>query len=72
MLKGFTVPRSPLGTAALTPPPPWYYAGDVLGVEFWNDPDVSADTLPGGVKLDSRCRGRSVAPTPTPTTTRRS
>lgn len=61
MLKGFTVPRSPLGTAALTPPPPWHYAGNVLAVEFWNDPDVSADILPRGVKLDSRCRGRSVA-----------
>src|SRR4051794_28001004 len=61
MLKGFTIPRSPLGTAALTPEPPWHYAGDVLGVEFWNDPDVSADLFPGGVKLDARCRGRSVA-----------
>jgi Acetoacetate decarboxylase (ADC) len=61
MLKGFTVPRSPLGTAVLTPPPPWHYAGDVLGVEFWNDPDVSADILPNGVELDARCRGRSVA-----------
>jgi hypothetical protein len=61
MLKGFTVPRSPLGTAALSPPPPWHYAGDVLAVEFWNDPDVSADILPRGVKLDARCWGRSVA-----------
>jgi acetoacetate decarboxylase len=61
MLKGFTVPRSPLGTAALTPPPPWHYAGDVLAVEFWNDPDVSADSLPRGVELDARCGGRSVA-----------
>ena len=56
MLKGFTVPRSPLGTAALTPPPPWHYAGNVLAVEFWIDPDVSADILPRGVKLDSRAR----------------
>jgi acetoacetate decarboxylase len=61
MLKGFAVPRSPLGTAALTPPPPWHYAGDVLAVEFWNDPDVSADTLPRGIKLDAGCLGRSVA-----------
>jgi hypothetical protein len=41
MLKGFTAPRSPLGTAALVPSPPWHFAGDVLAVEFWNDPDVS-------------------------------
>jgi Acetoacetate decarboxylase (ADC) len=61
MLKGFTVPRSPLGTAALAPPPPWHYAGNVLAVEFWNDPDVTAEILPRGVQLDSRCRGRSVA-----------
>src|SRR5438132_6007573 len=61
MLKGFTVPRSPLGMAALTPPPPWHYAGDVLAVEFWNDPDVSADILPGDVKLDALRWGRSVA-----------
>jgi acetoacetate decarboxylase len=61
MLKGFTVPRSPLGTAALTPPPPWHYAGDALAVEFWNDPDVSADILPKGIELDPRRGGHSVA-----------
>ena len=48
MLKGFTVPRSPRGTAALTPPPPWHYAVDVLAVEFWSDPDMSASMLPEG------------------------
>jgi hypothetical protein len=61
MLKGFTVPRSPLGAAALVPPPPWHYALDVLAVEFWSDPDVSAGVLPEGVKLDARSTGRSVA-----------
>jgi hypothetical protein len=61
MLKGFTVPRSPLGTAALTPPPPWHFAGDVLAVEFWNDPDVAADILPQGVELDPNRVGHSVA-----------
>src|SRR5438445_728674 len=38
MLKGFTVPKSPFGQAALTPPPPWHYSSDVVGVEFWTDP----------------------------------
>ena len=61
MLKGFTAPRSPLGIAALVPSPPWHFAGDVLAVEFWNDPDVSAQILPTGVELDEQCRGRSVA-----------
>jgi Acetoacetate decarboxylase (ADC) len=61
MLKGFTVPRSPLGAAALTPPPPWHYAVDVLAVEFWSDPDVSAGVLPKGIELDARSGGRSTA-----------
>ena len=61
MLKGFTAPRSPLSVAALVPPPPWHFAGDVLAVEFWNDPDVSVDILPAGVELDRECPGRSVA-----------
>ena len=61
MLKGFTAPRSPLGAAALVPPPPWHFAGDVLAVEFWNDPDVSVHTLPTGVELDRKYPGRSVA-----------
>jgi Acetoacetate decarboxylase (ADC) len=61
MLKGFTAPRSPLGAAALVPSPPWHFAGDVLAVEFWNDPDVSVDILPTGVELDKRCPGHSVA-----------
>jgi acetoacetate decarboxylase len=61
MLKGFTAPRSLLGAAALVPSPPWHFAGDVLAVEFWNDPDVSVHTLPTGVELDKTCPGHSVA-----------
>jgi hypothetical protein len=61
MLKGFTAPRSPRGAAELVPAPPWHFAGDVLAVEFWNDPDVSVHTLPMGVELDKTCPGHSVA-----------
>jgi hypothetical protein len=61
MLKGFTAPRSPQGAAALVPPPPWHFAGDVLAVEFWNDPDVSVLTLPAGVELDRKYPGHAVA-----------
>ena len=61
MLKGFALPRSLLGTTALVPPPPWHFAGDVLAVEFWNDPDVSVQTLPTGVELDKKSPGHSVA-----------
>jgi len=61
MLKGFTAPRSPLGAAALVPSPPWHFAGDVLAVEFWNDPDLSAHILPKGVEPDKKRPGHSVA-----------
>jgi hypothetical protein len=61
MLKGFAAPLSPLGTAALVPAPPWHFAGDVLAVEFWNDPDVSAQILPAGVELDKKHPGHAVA-----------
>jgi hypothetical protein len=54
MLKGFTVPKSPFGQAALTPPPPWHYAGDVVGVAFWTDPDATAATLPNGLSRDPK------------------
>jgi hypothetical protein len=57
-MQGFTAPRSPTGAAALAPPPPWHFAGDVLAVEFWNDPDVSVSFLPEGVELET---GHSVA-----------
>jgi hypothetical protein len=61
MLKGFTAPRSPLGATALVPSPPWHFAGDVLAVEFWNDPDISVHMLPAGIELDQKRPGHSVA-----------
>ena len=60
MLKGFTVPKSPFGQASLTPPPPWHYAGDVVGVEFWTDPDATAATLPNGLLPDPNSNGRAI------------
>src|SRR5258708_25405705 len=60
MLKGFTVPKSPFGQAALTPPPHWHYAGDVVGVEFWTDPDATAATLPNGLSRDPKSNGHAV------------
>src|SRR5450631_1761401 len=60
MLKGFTIPKSPFGQAALTPPPPWHYAGDAVGVEFWTDPDATAATLPKGLSPDPNSNGRAV------------
>jgi hypothetical protein len=60
MLKGFTVPKSPFGQAALSPPPPWHYSGDVVGVEFWTDPDAAAATLPSGLSPDPKSNGHAV------------
>src|SRR6201999_4004684 len=60
MLKGFTVPRSPFGQAALAAPPPWHYSGDVVGVEFWTDPEAAAATLPRGLSPDPKSNGHAV------------
>jgi Acetoacetate decarboxylase (ADC) len=60
MLKGFTVPKSPFGQAALTPPPPWHYAGDAVGVEFWTDGDKTAAILPNGLSRDPKSNGHAV------------
>ncbi|WP_236583319.1 hypothetical protein [Streptomyces sp. MBT53] len=48
MLQGYTYPLSPRGEADLAPAPPWRYAGDILGVEFWADPAAAEATLPEG------------------------
>ena len=60
MLKGFTVPKSPFGQAALTPPPPWHYSSDVVGVEFWTDPKATAATLPIGLSPDPKSNGHAL------------
>src|SRR6202012_1886506 len=60
MLKGLTGPKSPFGQAALTPPPPWHYAGDAVGVEFWTDAGATAATLPNGLTRDPKSNGHAV------------
>jgi hypothetical protein len=60
MLRGFTVPKSQFGQAALAAPPPWHYSGDVVGVEFWADPDAVAATLPSGLSPDPMSNGHAV------------
>ena len=59
MVKGFTVPRSPLGLAAIDPPPPWHYSGDVLGAEFWADSAATAALLPEGLTPDPNTNGHA-------------
>lgn len=60
MVKGFTLPRSPLGLAAIDPPPPWHYSGDAVGVEYWADPKATAAFLPQGLSPDAESNGHAV------------
>jgi acetoacetate decarboxylase len=56
MLHGYTLPRTPLGTSALAPAPPWHFAGDALAIEFEADSAAARSFLPEGLTLDSnRC-----------------
>jgi len=59
MLKGYTLPRSPLGFAAATPPPPWHYSSDVVGVDYWTDPAATAALLPPGLAPDPKTNGHA-------------
>lgn len=61
MLQGYTVPLSPRGEANLASAPPWHYAGDVVGVEFWTDRAAAEATLPEGLSPDPDSSGRAVA-----------
>lgn len=61
MVSGYSVPLSPKGKANLVPRPPWHYAGDVTGVEFWADPEAVAALLPDGLTPDSEAGGHAVA-----------
>ncbi|MFF1683356.1 acetoacetate decarboxylase family protein [Streptomyces sp. NPDC058256] len=61
MLQGYTYPLSPRGEANLAPAPPWHYAGDIVGVEFWTDPAAAEATLPEGLSPDPESGGRAVA-----------
>ncbi|MEV0390380.1 acetoacetate decarboxylase family protein [Nonomuraea sp. NPDC050643] len=61
MLYGFTLPLSPRGEANLVSAPPWHYAGDVIGVEFWTTPEAAAATLPPGLDPDPSTPGRGIA-----------
>ncbi|WHT22503.1 acetoacetate decarboxylase family protein [Crossiella sp. CA-258035] len=45
-MQGFLYPRTPSGRAALVPPPPWHYSGDLLTVEYRTDPAKVAALLP--------------------------
>jgi hypothetical protein len=44
--QGFFYPRSATGQASLLPAPPWFYAGDLLTIEYRTDPARVAELLP--------------------------
>src|SRR5215813_15463723 len=45
-MTGFFYPRTATGKSSLLPPPPWYYSGDLLTVEYRTDPANVARLLP--------------------------
>src|SRR5580658_6732853 len=54
MVTGYTVPRTPLGLASIDPPPPWHYSSDVVGIEYWADPEAVSAVLPEGFRRTPR------------------
>ena len=49
--QGFFYPRSATGQASLLPPPPWFYSGDLLTIEYRTDPARVAELLPAPLTL---------------------
>jgi acetoacetate decarboxylase len=45
-LQGWSLPLSPNGAAPLVPAPPWYFSGDVIGIDFRCDPAAAQAVLP--------------------------
>lgn len=50
-MNGFLYPRTESGAASLIPPPPWYYSGDLLTVEYRTDPANVEALLPAPLDL---------------------
>jgi acetoacetate decarboxylase len=48
---GYFYPRTATGRASLIPPPPWYYSGDLVTVEYRTDPDRVRQLLPEPLEL---------------------
>ncbi len=44
--QGFFYPRTSTGKASILPPPPWYYSGDLLTIEFRTHVDTVRALLP--------------------------
>jgi enduracididine biosynthesis enzyme MppR len=48
-LSGYSLPLTPSGVSSMVTPPPWYFSGEVLMVEYRVDPEDAAVFLPPGV-----------------------
>lgn len=57
-MNGFFYPRTATGQAALIPPPPWHYNGDLLTVEYRTDPERVRELLPALELAPEDGRGR--------------
>ena len=60
LLKGYTLPLSPGGKAALIDPPPWYYGGDVMHLVFRAEEEKVRQILPPPLEIGPE-RGEGVA-----------
>jgi hypothetical protein len=60
-LRGYSLPRSPEGRAALVPAPPWHYAGEFVVLEYWADPVAVEAVLPPGLEPYLEDPGRCAA-----------
>ena len=50
-VRGFFAPRTATGKASLLPPPPWFYSGDLLTIEYRVDPARVRELLPDPLEL---------------------
>jgi acetoacetate decarboxylase len=60
-MRGYSLPRSPGGTASLVPAPPWHYVGDFLVIEYWAQPEAVRAVLPPGLEPLADDPGRAAA-----------
>ena len=50
-MAGFYYPRTPSGKAAILPPVPWHYSGELITFEYRTNVDAVRALLPDGLEL---------------------
>jgi Acetoacetate decarboxylase (ADC) len=60
VVKGYSIPLSPLGQANLAGDPPWHYSSEILAAEFWVNRQAAQATLPPNVIADGDDAVRAV------------